>query len=51
MEFRQLCAGVTHPQPPLESSFLFDNELFVAWRFPLLIGDKGVCYGEMRGLV
>ena len=22
----------------------------IAWRFPLLRGDKGVCYGERRGM-
>ena len=34
----------------LDATFLFENEDFIAWWFPLLRGDKGECYGEVRDL-
>ena len=47
--------GRNTPPAPLERGvlrccFLFGNERFVMFVFPLLIGDKGVCYGEGRGV-
>ena len=41
--FKWLCSGVTHPPAPLErgdldATFLFENEYFIVWRFPLLRG-------------
>ena len=50
------CAWTLHTSGPslgrgdLECLFLVGNEWFVAWMFPLLRGDKGVCYGEGRGI-
>ena len=32
------------------SCILIGNEGEVAWLFPLLRGDEGVCYGEERGI-
>ena len=52
---RKLCADVTHPRPlsrgeVCSAAFLSVVSDLMAWRFPLLRGDKGVCYGERRGM-
>ena len=48
--------GRDTPPAPLERGdfgccFLLGNEWFVWFLIPLLRGDKGVCYGERRGIV
>ena len=54
-DYRCLCAGVTHPQPLSRGEvwmILFYLEMSIlSVVFPLLRGDKGVCYGERCGLV
>ena len=53
-DFRKLCLGVTHPRPLSRGEIgmvLFYLEMSIlSVVFPLLRGDQGVCYGEMRGL-
>ena len=44
----------TPPAPLERGGFgcwgLVGKEWFGVWRFPLLRGDQGVCYGEVRDL-
>ena len=52
--FKLLCADVTHPQPlsrgEIEILLFYLKMNDLACRFPLLRGDQGVCYGEVRDL-